>query len=117
QPASRHEPDVALRSRQPLDPVLGDENVLLEPDVSAAGDRSAVLEREHVSLLDEAERGRSVAVPSRSERRPAVVRRAPELMAEGMHRLRVYCFAENRARGGVDLPAGNAGTQRGSPRV
>ena len=71
----------------------------------------------NTALLDEAERRRPVAIPLRGERRPAVVRRAPELMAEGVHRLRIAGSDESGARGGVDLPAGNAGTQCGDACV
>ena len=115
--ASRHEPELALRCRQPLDAVGRDEDVLLEPDVATAGNRRPVLEREDVALLDEAERRRPVAIPARCERRAAVVRRAPELMAERVHRLRIAGSDEARARGRVDLPAGGARPERGDAGV
>src|SRR6476646_6836587 len=74
-----HEPELALRRREPFDAVCGDHKVFLEADVPASGYGRSVLDREHVPDLDEAVRRSAVTVPARRERRPAVVGRAAEL--------------------------------------
>src|SRR5262249_43197615 len=102
---SAHEPQLALRRRQPLDSVRGDDEVLLDADVAAAGHGGPVLDRENVADLDETERRRTVTIPARGKGGPAVVRGAPELMAERMHGLGVARADEARSRRGVDLPA------------
>src|SRR5438093_2091421 len=64
---SAHEPELALRRREPFDAVCGDHEVFLEADVPVSGHCRSVLDREHVPHLDEAERGGAVAVPARRQ--------------------------------------------------
>ena len=115
-PAS-HEPELALRRAEPLDAVGRDEHVLLEPDVAASGHGRPELEREDVSLLDDARGSGAVAVPARAEQRAAVVRRPTELMAERVHRLREARCDQRLARRGVHVGADRSRLQDGDAGV
>src|SRR5262245_37152221 len=111
------EPELALRRAQPLDAVGGDEHVLLEADVAAAGDGRPELDGEDVPLLDAAERRGPIAVPARAEERPAVVGGAAELVAERVLRLRKAGGDEALPRRRVHLPADRARAELRDPGI
>src|SRR6476659_1212227 len=114
---SADEPEVALRRAQPLDAVGCYKHVLLERDETPAGDRNAVLEGVHVTLLDGAARGVAVPVPERGEQRASIVDGPAQLVAECVHRLLVARPDEACAGCCVDLMALDAGTEHVGARV
>src|SRR5690606_9616999 len=93
------------RGGQKLAPVGRDDNVFLKLHAPIPLDRESDLERVNLRLLDRVVRALSVAIPSRSEYRTAIVTRSPHLVAEREVPRLGSVVLEHLPRGGVDFPS------------